>query len=95
MSRGRGQDKASVLQELFGDAVVRKNGGIDEAALPLSSCVSSVGGCETALFFCSMIKVGPKVDHQFGASVGEHICDLQCLFKTHFGILGNRSRSPN
>jgi hypothetical protein len=42
-----------------------------------------------------MIKVGPKVDHQFGASVGEHICDLQCLFKTHFGILGNRLRSPN
>jgi hypothetical protein len=43
----------SVLQELFGDAVVRKNGGIDEAALPPSSCVSSVGGCETALFFAA------------------------------------------
>jgi hypothetical protein len=30
--------------------------------------------------------VEPKMEHQFGAPVGEHLSHKQCLCKTHFDI---------
>jgi hypothetical protein len=38
------------------------------------------------LHFCITREGEPKIDHTYEASVRKGICQLQCVFKTHFGI---------
>jgi hypothetical protein len=44
------------------------------------------GSLHEMLHFCIATEGGPKMDHGHEASVGDCMSELQCIFKTHFGL---------
>jgi hypothetical protein len=60
--------------------------------------VQSFGSLREMLHFCITTEGEPKMDHGHETSVGYRIDELQCIFKTHFGLwvpVGDNLRNQN